>query len=135
MKILVVEDNEDNRPILALRLRQLGEVDIKEAASGQEALDWITREPPDAVFLNLQLPVLDGWETARRIHALPAPLSRLPSIAVTAYAMVGDRAKALAAGVTSILPNRLSIRRKSAKSCSGCCPALPNGRRRPFTKT
>jgi len=97
-KILVVEDNEDNRRILVLRLRQLGEVDIKEAATGQEALDCITREPPDIVFLNLKLPVLDGWETARRIRALPAPLNQLPIIAVTAHAMVGDRDKALAAG-------------------------------------
>jgi len=97
-KILVVEDNEDNRRILVLRLQQLGEVDIKEATTGQEALDCITREPPDIVFLNLKLPVLDGWETARRIRALPAPLSQLPIIAVTAHAMVGDRAKALAAG-------------------------------------
>jgi two-component system cell cycle response regulator DivK len=97
-KILVVEDNEDNRRILVLRLQHEGQFDIREAATGQEALDWITREPPALVFLNLKLPVLDGWETARRIRALPAPLNQLPIIAVTAYAMAGDREKALAAG-------------------------------------
>jgi len=97
-KILVVEDNEDNRRILVLRLRHEDKFDICEATTGQEALDSITREPPDLVFLNLELPVLDGWETARRIRALPAPLNQLPIIAVTAHAMVGDRDKALAAG-------------------------------------
>jgi two-component system, cell cycle response regulator DivK len=97
-KILVVEDNEDNRRILVLRLQHEGQFAVREATTGQEALDYITREPPDLVFLNLKLPVLDGWETARRIRALPAPLNQLPIIAVTAYAMAGDREKALAAG-------------------------------------
>jgi two-component system, cell cycle response regulator DivK len=97
-KILVVEDNEDNRRILVLRLQHEDKFDICEATTGQEALDSITREPPDLVFLNLKLPVLNGWETARRIRALPAPLNQLPIIAVTAHAMVGDRDKALAAG-------------------------------------
>src|SRR5215813_8220696 len=98
-KILVVEDDEDNRRILALRLGQLGAVDIREAATGQAALDWIQRDPPDVLFLDLKLPGgLDGWETARRIRALPAPLHQLPIIAVTAHAMADDRAKALAAG-------------------------------------
>jgi PleD family two-component response regulator len=55
-KILVVEDNEDNRRVLVLRLQQLGEFDIREAATGQAALDWITREPPDVLFLDLKLP-------------------------------------------------------------------------------
>src|SRR5215510_10694938 len=97
-KILVVEDNEDNRRILVLRLQHAGQFEVREAVTGQEALDSITREPPALVFLNLKLPVLDGWETARRIRALPAPLNQLPIIAVTVYAMVGDRDKALAAG-------------------------------------
>jgi two-component system cell cycle response regulator DivK len=97
-KILVVEDNEDNRRVLVLRLRHWGEFDIREATTGQEALDCITQDPPDAVLLDLKLPVLNGWETARRIRALPAPLCQLPIIAVTAHAMVGDRDKALTAG-------------------------------------
>ena len=98
-KILVVEDNEDNRRILVLRLQRLGEFDIREAATGHAALEWIRRDAPDVLFLDLTLPGgLDGWETARRIRALPAPLNQLPIIAVTAHAMVGDREKALAAG-------------------------------------
>jgi CheY-like chemotaxis protein len=97
-KILVVEDDEDCRRILVLRLRRLGEFRLREATNGQEALDCIMREPPDLMFLDLKMPVLDGWETARRIRALPAPLGQLPIIAVTAHAMPGDKEKALAGG-------------------------------------
>ena len=97
-KILVVEDNEDNRHILVYRLRKIGDFDIAEAVDGQEALDLIAQNPPDLMFLDLKLPVLDGWETARRIRAMPGPISNLPIIALTAQAMVGDEEKALAAG-------------------------------------
>ena len=97
-KILVVEDNEDNRHILVYRLRKIGDFDIIEAADGQEALDLIAQNPPDLMFLDLKLPILDGWETARRIRAMPGPISNLPIIALTAQAMVGDEEKALAAG-------------------------------------
>ncbi len=97
-KILVVEDNEDNRHILVYRLHKIGDFDITEAADGQEALDLIAQNPPDLMFLDLKLPVLDGWETARRIRAMQGPISNLPIIALTAQAMVGDEEKALAAG-------------------------------------
>ncbi len=97
-KILVVEDNADNRQILVYRLRTIGDFDIIEAANGQEALDLIAQNPPDLLFLDLKLPVLNGWETARRIRALEGPISDLPIIALTAYARAGDEEKALAAG-------------------------------------
>jgi two-component system cell cycle response regulator DivK len=97
-KILVVEDNEDNRHILVYRLRKLGDFEILEATHGQEALDIIAVNPPDLMFLDLKLPVLDGWETARRIRAMNEPVRNLPIIALTAQAMVGDEEKALAAG-------------------------------------
>ena len=97
-KILVVEDNEDNRHILVYRLRKIGDFDIIEATHGQEALDLIAQNPPDLMFLDLKLPVLDGWETARRIRTMEGPVKNLPIIALTAQAMVGDEEKALAAG-------------------------------------
>jgi two-component system cell cycle response regulator DivK len=102
-KVLVVEDNEDNRHILVLRLRHGGAYDVQEATTGHEALECIAQDPPDAVLLDLKLPGLDGWETARRIRALPAPLNALPIIAVTAHAMTGDEDKALAAGCDKYL--------------------------------
>lgn len=97
-KILVVEDNEDNRHILVYRLRKVGDFDIKEAQNGQEALALIVQDPPDLIFLDLKLPILDGWETARRIRAMQGPMKSIPIIALTAQAMVGDEEKALAAG-------------------------------------
>jgi two-component system cell cycle response regulator DivK len=97
-RILVVEDNEDNRHILVYRLRKIGDFDIVEATHGQEALDLIAQNPPDLMFLDLKLPILDGWETARRIRAMEGPVRYLPIIALTAQAMVGDEEKALAAG-------------------------------------
>ena len=97
-KILVVEDNEDNRHILIYRLRKVGDFDITEAQNGQEALALIDQDPPDLLFLDLKLPILDGWETARRIRAMRDPIKNLPIIALTAQAMVGDEEKALAAG-------------------------------------
>ncbi|MBI3304685.1 MAG: response regulator [Deltaproteobacteria bacterium] len=97
-RILVVEDNEDNRHILVYRLRKIGDFDIIEATHGQEALNIITQNPPDLMFLDLKLPILDGWETARRIRAMDGPVRDLPIIALTAQAMVGDEEKALAAG-------------------------------------
>ncbi len=97
-RILVVEDNEDNRHILVYRLRKIGDFDIIEATHGQEALDLIAQNPPDLMFLDLKLPVLDGWETARRIRTMVGAVKNLPIIALTAQAMVGDEEKALAAG-------------------------------------
>jgi len=97
-KILVVEDNADNRHILVYRLRKIDDFDIIEATDGHEALDLIAQNPPDLMFLDLKLPILDGWETARRIRAMEGPIKDLPIIALTAQAMVGDEEKALAAG-------------------------------------
>lgn len=97
-KILVVEDNEDNRHILVYRLRKVGDFDIQEAQDGQEALVLIAQDPPDLLFLDLKLPILDGWETARRIRAMHGPIKNLPIIALTAQAMIGDEEKAIAAG-------------------------------------
>ena len=97
-KILVVEDNEDNRHILVYRLRKIGNFEIREASDGQEALNQIAQDPPDLLFLDLKLPILDGWETARRIRAMQGLVRHIPIIALTAQAMVGDEEKALAAG-------------------------------------
>jgi two-component system, cell cycle response regulator DivK len=97
-KILVVEDNEDNRNILRYRLQKFGNFDIREASHGEEALALIAQDLPDLIFLDLKLPVLDGWETARRIRSQSGPAKNIPIIALTAQAMEGDEEKALAAG-------------------------------------
>jgi CheY-like chemotaxis protein len=97
-KFLVVEDDDDCRRILKLRLQHLGALTVREAHTGREALESIRQDPPDLMFLDLQLPETDGLETARQIRALPGARGQLPIIAVTAYVMIWDKDKALTAG-------------------------------------
>lgn len=95
-KILLVDDSEPNRDMLARRLTRRGHVVI-EAANGQQAVDMTRGESPDLVLMDLNLPVLDGWSATRQIKALPIAVS-IPVIALTAHAMSGDRHKAMQAG-------------------------------------
>jgi CheY-like chemotaxis protein len=95
-RILLVEDNEMNRDMLSRRLQRRG-FDVVIAVDGQEGLDKVTAERPDLVLLDMDLPVVDGWEVARRLKADDGTKT-IPVIALTAHAMVGDRDKALAAG-------------------------------------
>jgi two-component system, cell cycle response regulator DivK len=95
--ILVVEDNVDNRRILVYRLRRIGDFRIVEASNGQEALDAVATEQPDLIFMDLKMPVMDGWEATQRIRTAETG-RRVPIIALTAQAMAGDEQKALAAG-------------------------------------
>lgn len=96
-KILVVEDNLDNRRILVYRLKRMGNFEIVEASNGEEAVEMVGQERPDLIFMDLKMPVMDGWEATRRIRLLAEGRS-IPIIALTAQAMVGDEQKALAAG-------------------------------------
>ena len=95
-KILLVEDNEMNRDMLSRRLTRNG-FEIVMAVNGQEGLDLASSENPDLILLDMSLPVLDGWEAARRLKANGAT-AKIPVIALTAHAMVQDKEKALAAG-------------------------------------
>jgi CheY-like chemotaxis protein len=96
MKILYVEDNEDNVYVLETRLKRQG-YEMVIARDGAEGVAMATSERPDLILMDLSLPVVDGWEATRRIKADPATRS-IPVIAITANAMAGDRDKALAAG-------------------------------------
>ena len=101
-RILVVEDNEDNRRILLYRLKKIGEFEIVEAANGEEAVAAVQAGAPDLIFMDLKMPVMDGWEATRRIRALPEGAA-IPIIALTAQAMAGDEQKALANGCNDYL--------------------------------
>ena len=96
MKILYVEDNDDNIYVLQKRLGRAG-FDVVIARDGAEGVTLANAEQPDLVLMDLSLPVLDGWEATRRIKAAAGTL-RIPVIALSANAMAGDREKALAAG-------------------------------------
>lgn len=96
MKILLVEDNEDNRDMLSRRLMRRGH-DVVMAVDGAQGIEMARTEMPEMILLDMSLPVVDGWEAARRLKAEPATAA-IPIIALTAHAMAGDREKALAAG-------------------------------------
>lgn len=96
MKILYVEDNDDNIYVLKGRLKRAG-FEVIIATDGAQGVAMAASEQPDLILMDLSLPVIDGWEATRRIKAAPET-RRIPVIAVTAHAMSGDREKALAAG-------------------------------------
>ena len=95
-KILLVEDNEDNRDMLSRRLTKKG-YEVVCAADGAQGVEMARSDAPQLILMDMSLPVLDGWEATRRLKADPATQS-IPIIALTAHAMSGDREKALAAG-------------------------------------
>lgn len=95
-KILVVEDNEDNREIFVFRLQQL-DFEVIVASNGKEALEIASRSKPDLIFMDLRMPVMDGWEATRALRQTEWGRD-LPVIAVTAHAMKEEREKALNAG-------------------------------------
>jgi CheY-like chemotaxis protein len=95
-KILLVEDNDMSRDMLSRRLQRKGH-ELLLAGDGMQAILMAESETPDLILLDMSLPVIDGWEAARRLKASPTTAS-VPIIALTAHAMAGDREKALAAG-------------------------------------
>ena len=96
MKILYVEDNDDNVYMLKNRLSRAG-FTVVIATDGTHGIAMATSEQPDLVLMDLTLPDMDGWEATRRIKADPAT-KHIPVVALTAHAMTGDKEKALAAG-------------------------------------
>ena len=112
-RILVVEDQEDNRQIIRDMLT-FTDYEITEAESGEEALEAVVKQRPDLILMDIQLPVMDGYEVTRRIKADPA-LRLIPIIAVTAYALGGEEQKARAAGCDGYVLKPYSPRQLLAK--------------------
>jgi two-component system cell cycle response regulator DivK len=96
MSILLVEDNEMNRDMLLRRLQRRG-LDVDVAVVGQQGIEMATSASPSLILLDMSLPVIDGWEVARRLKA-DASTKAIPIIALTAHALSGDRDQALEAG-------------------------------------
>ena len=103
-KILVVEDVELNMDLLVQLLED--DYQVLTAMDGAAGVKLAEREQPDLILMDLSLPVMDGWEAARRIRTNQA-LSHIPIIALTAHAMVGDAEAALAAGCDDYLAKPL----------------------------
>jgi two-component system cell cycle response regulator DivK len=115
-RILYVEDNEDNEDnvyMLTRRLQKHG-YEISVARDGEQGLAMARRGRPDLILLDLSLPVLDGWETARRLKQA-TDTQAIPIIALSAHAMAGDREKALAVGCDDYDTKPVVLKRLLAK--------------------
>jgi two-component system cell cycle response regulator DivK len=112
-RILVVEDHEDNRQILRDLLASAG-YEMIEAENGEAGVAAATAQVPDLILMDIQLPILDGYEATRRIKANPA-LKAIPIIVVTSYALSGDEDKARAAGCDAYIAKPYSPRQLLAR--------------------
>ena len=96
-KILYIEDNDDNVYMLKMRLELLGDFDVVAAPDGEQGCAMALAERPDVILMDLEMPVVDGWEATRRLKDDPQTRD-IPIIALSAHALAGEREKALAAG-------------------------------------
>ena len=112
-RILMVEDTEDNRQIMRDLMASTDYV-LLEAVNGEDGVAKAASERPDLILMDIQMPVMDGYEATRRIKANPA-ISHIPVIAVTSYALSGDEAKTRAAGCDGYVAKPFSPRLLLAK--------------------
>jgi two-component system, cell cycle response regulator DivK len=112
-RILIVEDDTMLQEILAERLELRGFVVIA-ATNGQEGIEKAQTEKPDIILLDMRLPIIDGWEAAKQLKSAKKTQA-IPIIALTAYALVGDREESLAAGCDDYEPKPVDFLRLLAK--------------------
>ncbi len=98
VRVLLVDDNVVNQRLAARLLQKLG-CEVAVAPSGREALDLLVFQPQDLIVMDCQMPDLDGYQATRQIRELEGPTRHTPIVAMTAYAMRGDRERCLAAGM------------------------------------
>jgi two-component system cell cycle response regulator DivK len=112
-RILIIEDQEDNRAIMRDLLSSAG-FELIEAVNGEEGVKLAQSERPDLILMDIQLPVIDGYEATRQIRSF-VDLKSTPIIAVTSYALSGDEAKSREAGCNGYVAKPFSPRQLLAK--------------------
>ena len=130
-RVLVVEDNLFNQEVARELLNRVG-IDVRVAGNGSEALELLSREDFDGVLMDCQMPVMDGYAATRALRAEPR-WRDLPVIALTANAMVGDREKAIAAGMNDHIAKPIKVQEMLAtlarwvrpRAVAGGSPASP----------
>ena len=105
-RILVIEDNEQNLYLVTFILEKHG-YEVVQARDGRQGIELASQVNPALILLDIQLPVMDGYAVARELKANSA-LADVPIVAVTSYAMVGDREKGLTAGCTGYIEKPIS---------------------------
>jgi CheY-like chemotaxis protein len=96
-KVLYIENNDDNVYMLKMRLELLGDFEVLAAEDGEKGCEVASVEQPDIILMDLEMPVVDGWEAARRLKGNPQTRD-IPVIVLSAHALAGEREKAIAAG-------------------------------------
>ena len=96
-KVLYVEDNDDDVYMLKMRLELLGDFEVLAAEDGEKGCKMAAAERPDIILMDLEMPVVDGWEATRRLRGNPQTRD-IPNIALSAHALAGERDKAIATG-------------------------------------
>ncbi|MBX3066853.1 MAG: response regulator [Anaerolineae bacterium] len=112
-RILVVEDNPDNRILITDVLTSL-DYEVMVAVDGEEGVSKARSEEPDLILMDLSLPQMDGWTATQQIRAIPK-LKNVKIIALTAHAMVGDRERALEAGCDDYVSKPLDLKELASK--------------------
>jgi len=97
IKVLYIEDNDDDVYMLKMRLELLGDFKIWVAQNGEKGCKMAVSERPDVIIMDLEMPILDGWEATRRLKSNPQTRD-IPVIALSAHALAGERERAFAAG-------------------------------------
>ena len=104
--MLLVEDNPTNQ-FVARRLLEKAGCRVEIVNNGAEALDRVRTQPYAVVFMDCQMPVMDGYEATRRIRQLDGPVAAIPIVAMTAHAMAGDRERCLESGMSDYMSKPL----------------------------
>ncbi len=135
MKILVAEDNLVNQLMMKKILEKMG-MSVIVANNGATALEILEKNPCDIVLMDCQMPIMDGWEATRKIRegSRPGIDPKIPIIAMTAYAMSGDRERCLEVGMSDYLPKPVDYRSLSTKIEAWLTPVSsshPNGEHPP----
>jgi two-component system, cell cycle response regulator DivK len=97
IKVLYIEDNDDDVYMLKMRLELLGHFEVLTAEDGEKGCELAAAQRPDIILMDLEMPVVDGWEATRRLKGNPQTRD-IPIIALSAHALAGEREKAIATG-------------------------------------
>jgi len=125
VRVLYIEDNDQNFYLVNFILSRKGWT-VTRANNGRDGGDLAAKEVPDLILLDIQLPVMDGYATARELRKIPG-LGATPIIAVTSYAMAGDREKALAAGCTGYIEKPITPKTFTDQVGRYLSPGSPRG--------